>query len=144
MYREIEAFCQEALLKMKEKHWDKVDLVREASLGMTTINSLFSKDRLISQRSIRAVGKALDIQKSLVDSAVGVSRPWSGRGTHQPSKPTISGVEERLRKAMNHFTLARKELKSVDEDIERVLGHLIERMRSLNGLKSSLEAFEKH
>lgn len=144
MNREIENFVNACLKSMRARNWSKDDLVEHVSVGRTTLNSLLSTKRLVSQKSVRAIGEALGVQKSTIDAAVSVSRPWKSEPKKAQKKMTFSDIELRLKKSDNLFRLALKELAGIDEDVAKVLSDISERLRATSVLKNHLSIFEKH
>lgn len=156
MRRELEDIIKVFLEKMEQKNW-KVSKLHEAmggnvdmGMGRSSIaRHLKGNYKYPNARLIGNIGRALEIEEETVEKAellaAEISRKYSRKAAVKKQKiDEISSLDARLRKARNHFQLGRKELKGIDEDISKIIGHLVERMRSLSGLSESLKIFEKN
>jgi len=152
MRRELEDVIKVFLEKMEQKNW-KVSELHKAMDGEMSIPSvrrhLTGKYKYPNAKLIGNIGRALGIATETVEKAeqlaAEMSEGWRRKDTvKKPKIDEISSLDSRLRKARNYFQLGRKELNGVDEDISKVIGHLVERMRSLNGLSESMKIFEKN
>jgi len=157
MRRELEDIIQIFLAKMEQKNWKVPELHK--AMGTETFRGmnlpsirrhLTGKYKYPNAKLIGNIGRALGIATETVEKAEQLAAKISERW-HREEAPIkkkkideISSLDTRLRKARNYFQLGRKELNGIDEDIGKVIGHLVERMRSLSGLTESLKIFEKN
>ena len=157
MRRELEDIIKVFLEKMEQKNWKAAELHRamgeETYRGMNLPSirrHLRGNYKYPNAKLIGNIGRALEIEEHIVRKAellaTEISERWRRRETPVKKQKIdeLSSLDARLRKARNYFQLGRKELKGIDEDISKIIGHLVERMRSVSGLSESLKIFEKN
>lgn len=156
MRRELEDIIKIFLDKMEEKNWKAPELYKamgsEVFRGMNLPSirrHLTGKYKYPNATLIGNIGKALEIEPETIKKAEQLAAEMSeGRHRQKTIKKEkideISSLDARLKKARNYFLLGRKELKGIDEDMGKIIGHLVERMRSLSGLSESMKIFEKN
>ena len=97
------------------------------------------------------VGEVVGVSPGIIKEAEQVCKELS-KGKKQFQKKAkkevsaedrISSVEGRIKKSRNYWHLALREVKGIEEDIDRIVGILGEKLRSLDGLRKALEIFEK-
>jgi len=155
--RELEDIIKVFLDKMEQKNWKASDLHKamggstDKGMGVSSVyRHLRGGYKYPNARLIGNIGSALGIEPEIVEKAELLAAKMSEKGYRRkalikkPKIDEINSLDARLRKARNYFQLGRKELKDIDGDISKIIGHLVERMRSLSGLSESMKIFEKN
>ena len=154
MRKELDNIIDIYLKKMKQHNWGISDLhqAMEQDMSVASVRRhLTGQFKYPNSRLIVGIGRALEVEESVIKEAQVLAVKLSEGYQRKEKKETvsapeagISALEERLRKARNYFELGRKELQGVDEQMSRIVNDILERIRSVNGLKSHLEIFSKH